>query len=126
MPPEKDLHAVVPPVGQAEERQRLVDADFALPAREPVEACAETQVFLRCEVAVERRLLEHDADLATNSTRVLEMSFPATSAEPRDGRRSVVSIRIVVVFPAPFGPRKPKNSPDLISRSIASTAGTRP
>jgi hypothetical protein len=31
-------------------------------------------------------------------------------------------IRMVVVFPAPFGPRKPKISPRRIRRSIESTA----
>ena len=31
-------------------------------------------------------------------------------------------IRTVVVFPAPFGPRKPKHSPSPISKEIPSTA----
>ena len=34
-------------------------------------------------------------------------SKPATSAHPPVGRSSVVSIRTVVVLPAPFGPRNP-------------------
>jgi hypothetical protein len=34
-------------------------------------------------------------------------SKPATLARPPVGRRSVTSIRTVVVFPAPLGPRKP-------------------
>ena len=33
-------------------------------------------------------------------------SWPATVALPPVGRSSVVSIRTVVVLPAPFGPRK--------------------
>jgi hypothetical protein len=32
---------------------------------------------------------------------------PATKASPSSGRSSVASMRIVVVFPAPFGPMKP-------------------
>jgi hypothetical protein len=32
---------------------------------------------------------------------------PIIVAVPSDGDRRVVNIRIVVVFPAPFGPRKP-------------------
>ena len=31
---------------------------------------------------------------------------------------------IVVVFPAPFGPRKPNNSPDFTLKEISSTATT--
>ena len=33
-----------------------------------------------------------------------------------------MSIRIAVVFPAPFAPRKPKTSPSATSKVIASTA----
>ena len=36
---------------------------------------------------------------------------PATIAEPEVGAMSVPSVRTVVVFPAPFGPRKPNTSP---------------
>ena len=36
---------------------------------------------------------------------------PATIAEPELGAISVPSVRTVVVFPAPFGPRKPNTSP---------------
>ena len=36
---------------------------------------------------------------------------PATEAEPEVGANSVPSVRTVVVFPAPFGPRNPKTSP---------------
>ena len=52
--------------------------------------------------------------------------FRRSRAWPRDGRSSVVSIRIVVVLPAPFGPRNPKNSPGRTSRSIESTATVEP
>src|SRR5579859_2646113 len=38
--------------------------------------------------------------------------MPATVAEPDVGAISVPSVRTVVVFPAPLGPRNPKTSPD--------------
>ena len=41
---------------------------------------------------------------------------------PDFGRRVPVSIRIVVVLPDPFGPRKPKTSPRGTSKSMPSTA----
>jgi hypothetical protein len=37
--------------------------------------------------------------------------IPATVAKPDVGAMSVPSVRTVVVFPAPFGPRNPKISP---------------
>ena len=48
----------------------------------------------------------------------------ATVAEPAVGRSSVVSIRSVVVLPAPLGPRKPTTSPSSTLRSTPSTART--
>jgi hypothetical protein len=37
--------------------------------------------------------------------------IPATVADPALGAISVPSVLTVVVFPAPFGPRKPNTSP---------------
>src|SRR5689334_5969394 len=51
-------------------------------------------------------------------------SAPATVAVPAVGRSSVVSIRSVVVLPAPFGPRKPTISPSATLRSTPRTAST--
>jgi len=44
-----------------------------------------------------------DALIASRS----DTGFPLIHASPSVGRVSDVNIRIVVVFPAPFGPRKP-------------------
>ena len=41
---------------------------------------------------------------------------------PECGAIAPVSIRMVVVFPLPFGPRKPKISPRATSKSMPSTA----
>src|SRR6476661_10517374 len=53
-------------------------------------------------------------------------SSPATRAVPDVGRRSVARIRIVVVLPAPFGPRKPRNVPAVTENEIPSTARVPP
>src|SRR5437870_2687118 len=50
------------------------------------------------------------------------MSCPATRALPEVGRSRVVSIRTSVVFPAPFGPRRPYVSPGRTSNVTASSA----
>ena len=43
-------------------------------------------------------------------------------AVPEVGASNVANIEIVVVFPAPFGPKRPNISPSLISKSKSSTA----
>ena len=50
------------------------------------------------------------------------MSKPATVAVPDVGGRKHVSMRMVVVLPAPFGPRKPTMLPLRTSKEIWSTA----
>ena len=49
-------------------------------------------------------------------------SWPAILTEPAVGCRIPAIMRIVVVFPAPFGPRNPKSSPDGTTRSRERTA----
>ena len=48
----------------------------------------------------------------------LATSIPATVALPSVRLASVVSILIVVVFPAPFGPRNPKISPSATLKEM--------
>src|SRR5512142_1031350 len=50
------------------------------------------------------------------------MSNPPTRAAPEVGGNNVVSMRISVDFPAPFGPSRPKISPSLTEKLIPSTA----
>src|SRR5688500_2842584 len=57
----------------------------------------------------------------TDSASV-EMSKPATRASPSLGASSPMSMRIAVVFPAPFAPRKPKTSPTPTAKEMWSTA----
>src|SRR3954466_5963219 len=52
-------------------------------------------------------------------------SYPATLAVPLVGGKKQVKTRIVVVFPAPFGPRKPTICPFSTSKEILSTATVR-
>src|ERR1039457_1140424 len=52
-------------------------------------------------------------------------SKPATLAVPEVGGRKQVSTRIVVVLPAPLGPRKPTICPFSTSKEMLSTATVR-
>src|SRR5688572_5316699 len=54
--------------------------------------------------------------------RSVRMSKPATRPSPSLGASSPVSILMVVVLPAPLGPRNPKISPARTSNVTASTA----
>ncbi len=49
-------------------------------------------------------------------------SCPAMRALPEVGASVVVRIEMVVVFPAPFGPRSAKNSPARTENEMPSTA----
>ena len=51
---------------------------------------------------------------------------PATTAEPDVGAISVPSVRTIVVFPAPFGPRNPNTSPCPISKLTSANATLSP
>src|SRR5437588_882292 len=62
--------------------------------------------------------------LRRTSSRSETTSWPATVAAPLVGFASVHSMLIVVVLPAPFGPRKPNTSPGATSKSTPRTACT--
>ena len=50
------------------------------------------------------------------------ISSPSTRTVPLVGGKMPSSMRMVVVLPAPFGPRKPTISPGATSRLTPSTA----
>src|SRR3982074_1569220 len=60
------------------------------------------------------------------SSRSRTTSCPATVADPALGLASVHSMLIVVVFPAPLGPRNPNTSPVATSKSTPRTAWMSP
>ena len=51
---------------------------------------------------------------------------PKTVTSPLSGSRRPSMISRVVVFPAPFGPRMPRNSPSSTSKETPSTARVSP
>ena len=60
------------------------------------------------------------------SSRWLTTSKPQTRAAPDVGVASVQSTLIVVLLPAPLGPRKPKTSPGGTVNDTPRTASTSP
>ena len=94
--------------------------------REAVEAALEDQLLGDGAVRAGAAALADVADPAADGGGVGARSWPATVAVPAVGVSSVVSIRSVVVLPAPLGPRKPTSSPGPTSRSTPRTASTDP
>ena len=113
-------------VREVDDLQRVVDALLARRRRQAVEVGVELEVLATGELAVERGVLKDQPDPRANRAGILRTSKPATWATPDVGRMSVQRMLIVVDFPAPFGPRNPKISPALTSRSIPRTASTFP
>ena len=76
--------------------------------RDAVQRGLELHELLARHEHVERRLLERDADAPAHLVRLGRRRRTRRRARgPPVGRRSVTSIRTVVVLPAPLGPRKP-------------------
>ena len=86
----------------------------------------QLQVLLGGEVAVERRVLEDEADVAADVVALVDDVVARDVALPPVGRASVQSMLIVVVLPAPLGPRKPKTSPRATSKLTPRTASISP
>ena len=79
------------------------------------------------ERGVDHRFLEHDRARAPGADRVVDdVEAGDPSAVPPVGATVVVSIPIVVDFPAPFGPSKPNTSPGNTVKSMPATASTPP
>jgi hypothetical protein len=71
----------------------------------------EADVLLAGEVEVEARVLEDDPDAPADRGRVAVEVVAGDPDGPDVFARVVVRIEIVVVLPAPFGPRKANSSP---------------
>ena len=70
-------------------------------------------------------LLRHDGELRARPHRVAHDVDAAEAGRSRaSGRTRVVSIPMVVVFPAPLGPSSPNTSPEDAAKDTPSTAFT--
>ena len=103
---------LAPDIGQAAAALRVVDGSAA--------ACPRHAMQLRCERRGIRRRSARDraADARAGSRCGLwrraaraKRSMPQMLIAPSVGARLPVSICMVVVLPAPLGPRKPRTSP---------------
>ena len=99
-----------PPVGRRGEVDPLEELHRARPPDRPREA-----VEHRLEVQRSRPVMYGSMAASCSATPMLRRtaaasattSCPATRARPPVGRKSVASMRTVVLLPAPLGPRNP-------------------
>ena len=112
------LDALLLAAREADELEQLGDPRLLLARRDGVELGEVAQVVEAGEPLVERRARRRrrSRSACRTSRASLTTSWPSTRAEPEVGIRSVISILIVVVLPAPFGPSRPKSSPSPISK----------
>ncbi len=117
------LDRSVLPVPEADEAQKFLDPRIAVRWLHLMEPAMVLKVLCAGEVDIEVQHLRHHADRPLDAREDRQSHRdPATDAVPDVGDRSVVSMRIVVVFPAPFGPRRPKTSPLPTVKLIDCTA----
>ena len=117
------LHLVLAALPQLEELQQFFRALTAHLVRHVIEHAVNLHVFPRRQFAVEAWILEDDAKaFARPRSGCFCGSSPSSSMAPLVGCSSVVSILMVVVFPAPLGPRKAKISPAATSNETSLTA----
>ena len=110
---------------QPDELEHLVDAQPLRLARHAVELGEVAEVVEGRQPFVEPAVAaEHVADPLTHRLRVRDDVVPSTRACPLVGSSRVISILIVVVLPAPFGPRRPKSSPCSTANDTPRTAST--
>ena len=93
-------------------------------AVEAVDGDVEADVLLAGEVRVQARVLEDDPDVATDARCVGVEVVPGDGDRALVLARVVVRIEIVVVLPAPLGPRNANSSPGATSKLMSSTAGS--
>ena len=66
------------------------------------------------------------APIVRSGSSIATGELPSTRASPRVGRNSPSRARIVVVLPAPLGPRKPVTRPASTAKERSSTATVLP
>ena len=124
MPPESIFDGLVRPLRELDGREQLGDELLAPLARDAVQLREDQQILARAQLEIARHRLRDHADRPAHGVRdPCTMSAPPTIAVPEVGEQSVVSMRMSVDLPAPFGPSSPKISPSLDGERDAVDSG---
>ena len=112
-------------VAEIDQLEQVADHPAPAGRRQPVAAGEEVEVLPDLHVVVDPERVRHEPEDAPDLVGVPGHRPAGDLGLPASGRRSVASIRRVVVLPAPFGPTSPKISPWSMSRSMPATASVR-
>jgi hypothetical protein len=111
------LHPSIGELGQVEDGRELLDTRPKLGQAGAVKPTLEHEVLTtRCQLVCPSEL----ADLPDVLAHPLRIACDVEAGDvggPASIGKSVVSMRSVVVFPAPFGPSRPKSPPCRCRRS---------
>jgi hypothetical protein len=121
------LHELVLPAQELEELEQLPRPRLDALTLQAVEAAVEAEELRGGELLVQEGAVGDEArsaDLAPAGSE--ERSCPSMLTDPEVGFKSPAMTRMVVVLPAPFGPRKPWISPGSTSRDTPATAVKEP
>jgi hypothetical protein len=110
------------PASELEQLQHLGRAPAKRPVVHAVEPAVEPQELSRGQLLVDERAVGNETERRLGRLGSRARSWLLTRMRPEVGLRRPAIIRIVVVLPAPLGPRKPWISPGLTSRLTPSTA----
>ena len=98
-------------IGQAADLEHVIERVLDLRARHAAQFRDEAQVAFDAHIGVERRGLRQVADLAARFERLGKNIEPVDQTVPAVAGMKPVMMRMVVVLPAPLGPRKPRIGP---------------
>src|SRR5215216_2340872 len=110
------------PVGEPDHLEQRVHAPLDLRTVQPVQDGVEAQVLLTCEVVVQGHFLKDEPDVRTDLVTGAQDVVTGDPGEPVGGVQQRAQTEIVVVLPAPLGPRKPNSSPGSTENEMPSTA----
>ena len=120
--PREEAHLLGLALGQPDHVEQGHHAVGHLAAGHAVHHGVEAEVLLRGEVVVEGQVLEDEPDAGAHLVPLGRDVVAVDPARPAVAESSVHSIEIVVVLPAPLGPRNPNSSPGATSNDTSSTA----
>ncbi len=116
---------LVPLLGQFHELEQLDGFGTCDPRFDPVVARVDQEVVEDGDLLVQIVLLGHHGHTGLDTPRFRnDRHTENIESSPADGGIAHEIMRIVVVFPAPFGPRKPKHVCVGTSKEIDLTASS--
>ena len=123
IPPENVSHQFLRGISQPHELQGFLNARLALFWRNIIKLGENQQIFIPGQCPIRGEQLRHIANHARTARRVTDDIVAGNLARvPKWGATARFSILMTVLFPAPFGPSKPKISPCGTAMVNSSTA----